>query len=159
MSLAVSGMAADKEKTGTAERKAKAHEMTSPERGSRRRSNYKISIRIKTKGVDYATAVLVSDGQQSSFTALTTTTVAGINGGNTALKRTAIVANFLPYCPPEVSNNKVDVQMQIEFSSTGDPAGDVFIQIQTEVWTKKGKPIVLASDPDKHVELVIEDLE
>ncbi len=155
MSLAVSGMAAEKGKTSPVEMSAKGQAVTRPEKQF---ENHKISFIIKAKGENYAADVVVHNGTQSNYISVTTTTVQNVNGmGNPALKTVNVIANFLPCFDSQI--NQVDVQIQIEFSSKGDPVyGDVFMQVQTEVAVAKGTPIVLVSDPDKHIELIIDDL-
>lgn len=153
--LSVPGMTA--EITGSAgPRKHAAIREESPEM----RGNYKISFRIRAKGIDYTANVLALDGTQSHFVAKTTAPVEGVNEygvKETALRKISVTANFLPVFLSE--DNKFDVQVQLELSSEGDPVnGTVLIQVQTEFRAQKGKPVVLISDPDRHVELVIGDL-
>lgn len=142
--LYVPGMAADKPKmAGNAEKES----AMSARSGTG--ANYKIYFKIRLGGIERAGSVLALNGIQTNYTAKSPVSLEGVK------TTTSIVANFLPV----FADNEMEVQVQFEASAEdGTLADNIMVQYQGEFRAAKGKTVVLIDEPDKHVELMVEDL-
>lgn len=142
--LYVPGMAADKLKmTGNAEKKPSISVRSGIG------ANYKISFKVRVGGIERAASVLALNGVQTNYTAKSPVSVDGVK------TKTNVVANFLPV----FADNEMDVQVQFEVSTDdGTLADNIVVQYQGEFRAEKGKTVVLLDEPDKHVEVMVEDL-
>lgn len=142
--LCVPGMAEDKPKMAGSSGKKPAIAVRSGIG-----DNYRISFKIKVGGIERTASVLALNGVQTNYTAKSPVTVDGVK------TKTNVVANFLPV----FAGNEMAVQVQLEITTDdGTLADNIVVQYQGEFRAEKGRTVVLFDEPDKHVEVMVEDL-
>ena len=131
--------------------------------------NYKISFQIKADGLESAGNFVAHDGSQANYVVGKTTPAESGGAGGPAesekgveLKKYGTIVNCLPASDP--SSDRVSVQCQFELSGPLPAASPprsqaaVNFQFQGEFVVERGRSIVLVDEPNRRIELAIEEL-
>ena len=126
--------------------------------------NLKVSFKIKSRALESSGNFIIGAGKQVNYVVGgdEPSEIATNRGKGVEFKKHGTIVNLIATVRP--TSGDVDLQVQIERS--GPLVGDRKLlnvrpietfQLQTMCTAKLGKPIVLVDEPDRRIELLVED--
>jgi hypothetical protein len=131
---------------------------------ARTNANLRISFKIRYKELENSGNFIVQSGTQANYVigGEEPREIQNAQGKGIEFKKHGIIVNVLPVLYPET--DVVDTQLQCEISGPLSPVTSLQVppiatfQLQIEFRSALGKPIVLVDEPDRRIEVKIDEV-
>lgn len=130
--------------------------------GENGRIHFRIAFKMKLKELDRSGNFVVLDGSQANYVDGGETAVPGTGSGAEYKKRSLIVNCVAVQDPRDAQRVKAECQFELSgpvHSADGKTYEAATFQLQDGFEVVKGKPLVLVDEADKHLELVVTQVE